>query len=148
MYVKPCHSFTLLCYCSLAFDLNITMFIHSTKMYGLVDVYCAHVTVTRLLMWLSLLFNVLPRLVDVFTTGVYQNQITHPRFSSSQLRKHYSQAVTCQHYPTPVSGYDLTPFLTKLQTHYPPCQCCPTFLYIGAHLTDGCGGAAAVWRLQ
>jgi hypothetical protein len=20
-------------------------------------------------------------------------------------------------------------------------QCCPTFLYIGAHLTDGCGGA-------
>jgi hypothetical protein len=27
-------------------------------------------------------------------------------------------------------------------------QCCPTFLYIGAHLTDGCGGAGAVWRLQ
>jgi hypothetical protein len=25
---------------------------------------------------------------------------------------------------------------------------CPTFLYIGAHLTDGCGGAGAVWRLQ
>jgi hypothetical protein len=24
-------------------------------------------------------------------------------------------------------------------------QCCPTFLYIGAHLTDGCGGAGAVW---
>jgi hypothetical protein len=22
-------------------------------------------------------------------------------------------------------------------------QCCPTFLYIGAHLTDGCGGAGA-----
>jgi hypothetical protein len=21
-------------------------------------------------------------------------------------------------------------------------QCCPTFLYIGAHLTDGCGGRA------
>jgi hypothetical protein len=27
-------------------------------------------------------------------------------------------------------------------------QCCPAFLYIGAHLTDGCGGAGAVWRLQ
>jgi hypothetical protein len=27
-------------------------------------------------------------------------------------------------------------------------QCCPTFLYIGAHLTDGCGGAGALWRLQ
>jgi hypothetical protein len=27
-------------------------------------------------------------------------------------------------------------------------QCCPTFLYIGVHLTDGCGGAGAVWRLQ
>jgi hypothetical protein len=27
-------------------------------------------------------------------------------------------------------------------------QCCPTFSYIGAHLTDGCGGAGAVWRLQ
>jgi hypothetical protein len=27
-------------------------------------------------------------------------------------------------------------------------QCCPTFLYIGAHLTDGCGDAGAVWRLQ
>jgi hypothetical protein len=27
-------------------------------------------------------------------------------------------------------------------------QCCPTFLYIGALLTDGCGGAGAVWRLQ
>jgi hypothetical protein len=27
-------------------------------------------------------------------------------------------------------------------------QRCPTFLYIGAHLTDGCGGAGAVWRLQ
>jgi hypothetical protein len=27
-------------------------------------------------------------------------------------------------------------------------QCCPTFLYIGAHLTDGCGGAGAVWRWQ
>jgi hypothetical protein len=27
-------------------------------------------------------------------------------------------------------------------------QCCPTFLYIGAHLTDGCGGAGAMWRLQ
>jgi hypothetical protein len=27
-------------------------------------------------------------------------------------------------------------------------QCCPTFLYIGAHLTDGCGGAGAVWRLK
>jgi hypothetical protein len=27
-------------------------------------------------------------------------------------------------------------------------QCCPTFLYIGDHLTDGCGGAGAVWRLQ
>jgi hypothetical protein len=27
-------------------------------------------------------------------------------------------------------------------------QCCPTFLYIGAHLTDGCGGAGAVWRLH
>jgi hypothetical protein len=26
--------------------------------------------------------------------------------------------------------------------------CCPTFLYIGTHLTDGCGGAGAVWRLQ
>jgi hypothetical protein len=25
-------------------------------------------------------------------------------------------------------------------------QGCPTFLYIGAHLTDGCGGA--MWRLQ
>jgi hypothetical protein len=23
-------------------------------------------------------------------------------------------------------------------------QRCPTFLYIGAHLTDGCGGAGAV----
>jgi hypothetical protein len=22
-------------------------------------------------------------------------------------------------------------------------QCCPTFLYIGAHLTDGCAGAGA-----
>jgi hypothetical protein len=27
-------------------------------------------------------------------------------------------------------------------------QCCPTSLYIGAHLTDGCGGARAGWRLQ
>jgi hypothetical protein len=27
-------------------------------------------------------------------------------------------------------------------------QCCPTYLYIGAHLTDGCGGAGAVWRFQ
>jgi hypothetical protein len=27
-------------------------------------------------------------------------------------------------------------------------QCCPTLLYIGAHLTDGCGGAGAMWRLQ
>jgi hypothetical protein len=27
-------------------------------------------------------------------------------------------------------------------------QCCPTFLYIGAHLTDGCGGTGAMWRLQ
>jgi hypothetical protein len=27
-------------------------------------------------------------------------------------------------------------------------QRCPTFLYIGAHLTDGCGGAGDVWRLQ
>jgi hypothetical protein len=27
-------------------------------------------------------------------------------------------------------------------------QCCPTFLYIGPHLTDGCGGAGALWRLQ
>jgi hypothetical protein len=27
-------------------------------------------------------------------------------------------------------------------------QRCSTFLYIGAHLTDGCGGAGAVWRLQ
>jgi hypothetical protein len=27
-------------------------------------------------------------------------------------------------------------------------QCCPTFLYIGAHVTDGCGGAGAMWRLQ
>jgi hypothetical protein len=27
-------------------------------------------------------------------------------------------------------------------------QCCPTFLYIGAHLTDGCGGVGAAWRLQ
>jgi hypothetical protein len=27
-------------------------------------------------------------------------------------------------------------------------QRCPTFLYIGAHLTDGCGGAGAVWRLH
>jgi hypothetical protein len=26
-------------------------------------------------------------------------------------------------------------------------QCCPTFLYIRAHLTDGCGGAQAMWRL-
>jgi hypothetical protein len=31
---------------------------------------------------------------------------------------------------------------------YPADQCCPTFLYIRAHLTDGCGGAGAVWRLQ
>jgi hypothetical protein len=23
-------------------------------------------------------------------------------------------------------------------------QCCPTFLYTGAHLTDGCGGAGAM----
>jgi hypothetical protein len=27
-------------------------------------------------------------------------------------------------------------------------QCCTTFSYIGAYLTDGCGGAGAVWRLQ
>jgi hypothetical protein len=27
-------------------------------------------------------------------------------------------------------------------------QRCPTFLYIGAHLTDGCGGAGAMWKLQ
>jgi hypothetical protein len=27
-------------------------------------------------------------------------------------------------------------------------QSCPTFLYIEAHLTDGCGGAGGVWRLQ
>jgi hypothetical protein len=27
-------------------------------------------------------------------------------------------------------------------------QCCPTCLYIGGHLTDGCGGAGAVWRFQ
>jgi hypothetical protein len=27
-------------------------------------------------------------------------------------------------------------------------QCCPTFLYTVAHLTDGCGGAGAAWRLQ
>jgi hypothetical protein len=27
-------------------------------------------------------------------------------------------------------------------------QCCPTFLYTGAHQTDGCGGAGALWRLQ
>jgi hypothetical protein len=27
-------------------------------------------------------------------------------------------------------------------------QSCLTFLYIGAHLTDGCGGAGAVWRLE
>jgi hypothetical protein len=27
-------------------------------------------------------------------------------------------------------------------------QCCPTFLYIGAHLNNGCGGAGAVGRLQ
>jgi hypothetical protein len=27
-------------------------------------------------------------------------------------------------------------------------QWCPTFLYIGAHLTDDCGGAGAVWRVQ
>jgi hypothetical protein len=27
-------------------------------------------------------------------------------------------------------------------------QRCPTFLYIGARLTDDCGGAGAVWRLQ
>jgi hypothetical protein len=27
-------------------------------------------------------------------------------------------------------------------------QGCPTFLYIGAHLTDGCGGAGVVCRLQ
>jgi hypothetical protein len=25
---------------------------------------------------------------------------------------------------------------------------CPKFLYIGAHLTDGCGGAGGKWRLQ
>jgi hypothetical protein len=27
-------------------------------------------------------------------------------------------------------------------------QCSPTFCYIRAHLTDGCRGAWAVWRLQ
>jgi hypothetical protein len=27
-------------------------------------------------------------------------------------------------------------------------QCCPTFLYVGAHLTDGRGGAGALWRFQ
>jgi hypothetical protein len=27
-------------------------------------------------------------------------------------------------------------------------QRCPPFLYIGARLSDGCGGAGAVWRLQ
>jgi hypothetical protein len=27
-------------------------------------------------------------------------------------------------------------------------QRCPTFLYIGWHLTDVCVGAGAVWRLQ
>jgi hypothetical protein len=27
-------------------------------------------------------------------------------------------------------------------------QWCPTFLYIGAHLTDGFGGAGAMWRVQ
>jgi hypothetical protein len=27
-------------------------------------------------------------------------------------------------------------------------QCCPRFLYIGAHLADGCGGMGAMWRLQ
>jgi hypothetical protein len=27
-------------------------------------------------------------------------------------------------------------------------QCCPTFLYIRAHLTDGCRGAGAMWQFQ
>jgi hypothetical protein len=35
-----------------------------------------------------------------------------------------------------------------IATGYRLDQCCPTFLYVGAHVTDGCGGAGAVWRLQ
>jgi hypothetical protein len=41
-------------------------------------------------------------------------------------------------------GDDLSPLLFNFALE----QCCPTYLYIGAHLTDGCGGAGAVWRFQ
>jgi hypothetical protein len=43
----------------------------------------------------------------------------------------------------------LDPPLCYLLLYFDPLvQRCSTFLYIGAHLTDGCGGAGAVWRFQ
>jgi hypothetical protein len=50
-------------------------------------------------------------------------------------------------YRLPLSAFSLQAFLTSSFRHT-LVQCCPTFLYIGAHLTDGRGGAGAVWLLQ
>jgi hypothetical protein len=72
-----------------------------------------------------------------------------------------SQKPTFKPYPKPAdSCAHISAYLFKIHFHtclpsmprskwpLPLRQCCPTFSYTGAHLTDGCGGAGAVWRLQ
>jgi hypothetical protein len=125
IYVRLCHTFPLLCYCVIAFGLNVTKLNLSTKLYDLGDVHCAYVTGSSVTVISLQMFRL--RLMDVLEQGCNKMKFISPLEPNFLIRTEQTLIPMCRmstlslpphlHIPSTQRNYRLSALQTLTYVH-------------------------------